>query len=137
MNTRESKRGAALLYAIGLMAITGIIAAGVWQSMHRETQEMVRAEHRAAARYLAEGGLEFALQRLQHGAPLPIEEQPLGEGYFTASATPAGSGAYRIESSGYLRDGGRITWRVDLAAEAVFGADGALRSYTPLGERRP
>jgi hypothetical protein len=121
-----------MLLAIVLMAITGLMSAGIWQAMHRETSEHYRAERQAAAHHLAEAGLEHALHTLSHGLPAPEGEHALGKGHYTVAATQSAPGVYRLESKGLLRDGTMLRARVVLHAEARVTPGGGIASYSLL-----
>jgi len=129
---RHAQRGAAMLLAIVLLAITGLMSAGIWQAMHRETSEHYRAERQAAAHHLAEAGLEHALHALSRGLPAPEGEHALGKGHYTVVAAQTAPAIYRLESQGLLRDGPMLRARVVLRAEARIAPGGAIASYTLL-----
>jgi len=129
---RHAQRGAAMLLAIVLTAITGLMSAGIWQAMHRETSEHYRTERQAAAHHLAEAGLEHALHALSRGLPTPQGEHALGKGHYTVAATQTAPGVYWLESQGLLRDGPMLRARAVLHAEARIAPGGGIASYTLL-----
>lgn len=121
---KNGKRGAALMFAIGMLTIVTLLASSVWGSIHLQTREAHDAVRAAMLRQLAEAGLEHARAARDRGMPLPLgEEVALGEGYYRLSAKATDDGQLTITSIGYLRDGATILAETSLSTP--------IRSATP------
>lgn len=135
MTPRPSRRGAALLLALGLLAVLGMASAVLWAHLHR-SHDLLRWEtRREIAYHLAEGGLDYALAHLRNTPDFrEAADLPLGRGRFSVSVT-ALPGGFAILSTGTVGEG-PAALRVHLTAHARIAADGSVQAWTQERVRR-
>lgn len=132
MKRRSSERGAALLFALGVVMILGGGTTILWRQLHGNVTQHRIAWNQEQAFQWAEAGLDTALDGLRNvGADYGGESDvTIGQGAFSVVVTPGETpGAFAIESTGHFAEAASRYDAVTLRATVTLAPDGRLHHY--------
>jgi hypothetical protein len=131
MNRRDdNRRGAALVLAVGYVALAGLFAASFLAHWNRSEAVTRRAAWSQTCLNLAEAGVHKALAEHAIDQGYTGEtDTPLGDGRFSVTMTPGdGPDAWVITATGELLRGGDVIARRVASARCVIRPGGAVQS---------
>lgn len=118
----RNDEGSVLFLALVLVVAMSAGASLAWMRMHQEIDRQRELRQSVATRWIAEGGIQYALQALRED-PLfrGVEQQALGEGVFSVTVMPE-EDAFIVASRGWFEDGSPAPATTNLIATLVRDA---------------
>lgn len=121
---KGNQEGSVLFLALVLVVAMSAGASLAWMRMHQEMDRQQDMRQTVAAQWIAEGGIQYALQALREDPSFRgVEQQALGEGFFRVTVAPQDD-AFVVASRGWFEDGSPAPAAINLLAKMERDAAG-------------